>query len=105
MNGTPIRPGWALLAILLLWGLAGALDQPLINEEPAQAHSVEQAASVAMPVRLRCHVDPDEPRDPWPPSRRGKPRSNLVSLHEAREDGCEQPVWPTRSLRCVVIDE
>ena len=78
MNGTPIRPGWALVAILLLWGLAGALDQPLSDEESAQAHSVEQAASVAMPVRLRCHVDPDEPRDPWPPSRRGEPRSTLV---------------------------
>jgi hypothetical protein len=105
MNGTPIRPGWALLAILLLWGLAGALDQPLSDEESAQALSIRHAASVAMPVRLRCQVDPDEPRDPWPPSRRGEPRSSLVSLHEAKGDGCQQPVWPTRSLRCVVIDE
>ena len=105
MNRTPIRPGWALLAILLLWGLAGALDQPLSDEESAQAPSIGHAASVAMPVRLRCHVDPDESRDPWPPSRRGEPRSSLVSLHEATGDGCQQPVWPTRSLRCVVIDE
>ena len=105
MNGTPIRPGWALVAILLLWGLAGALDQPLSDEESAQALSIGHAASVAMPVRLRCQVDPDEPRDPWPPSRRGEPRSSLVSLHEATGDGCQQPVWPTRSLRCVVIDE
>ena len=105
MNGTPIRPGWALLAVPLLWGLARALDQPLFDEESAQAPFIEHEASVAKPLRLRCQVDPYEPRDPWPPSRRGEPRSSLVSLHEARGDGCQQPVWPARSLRCVVIDE
>ena len=29
MNPAPISPGWALVAIFLLWGLAGALDQPV----------------------------------------------------------------------------
>ena len=62
MNEFSISPGWALVATFLLWGLAGALDQPLIDEEPAEALPVERAKPVAPPVRLLCHVDQNEPR-------------------------------------------
>ena len=70
MNEFSISPGWALVAIFLLWGLAGALVQPLIDEEPAQALPVEQAKPFASPVRLLCHADQDEPPAPGPPSAR-----------------------------------
>mgnify|MGYP000507024898 CR=1 FL=1 len=69
MNESSVSPGWALVAIFFLWGLAGALDQPLIDEEPAEALPVERAKPVAPAVRLPCHVEPDESRAPWPPSR------------------------------------
>lgn len=106
MNESSISPGWALVAIFLVWGLAGALDQPLLDEEPAEALPVEQAKPVASPpVRLLCHVDQDEPRDPWPPSQRGVPHISLVSFRAAQGDRHQQPVWPFRSLRCFVIDE
>ena len=39
MNPAPISPGWALVAIALLWGLAGALDQ-------VPAHDAERVAWV-----------------------------------------------------------
>lgn len=106
MNESSISSGRALVAIFLLWGLAGALDQPLPDEEPAEVLPVEQAAPVASPsVRLLCHVDQDEPRDPWPPSQRGVTHISLVSFRAAQGDRHQQPVLPFRSMRCFVIDE
>lgn len=106
MNESAISPGSALVAIFLLWGLASALDQPLLDEEPAQALPVEQAKPVASPpVRLLCHVDQDEPRIPWPPPQRGVPHISLVSFRATQGDRHQQPVWPSFSLRCFVIDE
>jgi len=106
MNESAISPGWALVVIVLLWGLASALDQPLPDEEPAQALPGEQAKPVASPpVRLLCRVDQDEPRAPWPPPQRGVPHISPVSFRATQGDRHQQPVWPSRSLRCFVIDE
>ena len=105
MNESSVSPGWILVAIFLPWGLAGALDQPLIDQEPAQALPVEHAKPVAPPVRLLCHVDQGEPRGPWPPSQRGVPHISLVSFRATQGDRHQQPMWPSRSLRCFVIDE
>lgn len=106
MNESSIRPGWALVTIFLLWGLAGTLDQPLLDEEPAEALPVEQAKPVASPpVRLLCHVDQEEPRAPWPPPQRGVPHISLASFRATQGDRHQQPVWPSLSLRCFVIDE
>ena len=44
MNPAPISPGWALVAIFLLWGLAGALDQPLDDGEPSEGTAIDQPA-------------------------------------------------------------
>jgi hypothetical protein len=106
MNESAISPGWALVAIVLLWGLAGALDQPLLDEEPAEALPVEQAKPVASPpVRLLCRVDQDEPRAPRPPPQRGVPQISLVSFRASQGDRHQQPVRPSLSLHCFVIDE
>lgn len=106
MNESAISPGWALMAIVLLWGLASALDQPLLDEEPAEALPVEQAKPVASPpVRLLCHADQDEPRAPWPPPQRGVPHISVVSFRATQGDRHQQPVRPSRSLRCSVVDE
>ena len=105
MNEFSISPGWALVAVCLLLGLAGALDQPLVDEEPAQALPVEQAKPVAPPVRLLCHADQDEPQAPWPPSQRDVPQISLVSFRATQGDRPQQPMWPSRSLRCFVIHE
>ena len=105
MNESSISPGWTLVAIFLLWGLAGALDQPVIDEEPAQALPLEQAKPVAPPVRLLCHADQDEPLAPWPSTQPSVPHVSLVSFRTTQGDRHQQPLWPSRSLRCFVIDE
>lgn len=105
MNESSISPGWTLVAIFLLWGLAGALDQPLIDEEPTPALPVEKVKPVAPPVRLLCHANQGEPRAPWPASQRSVPHISRVSFHATQGDRHQQPVWPSLSLRCFVIDE
>lgn len=98
MNGDPIAPGWARLAILLLWGLASALDQPPTDAAPSPAPAIDRAVPAEGFVRLRCNVDPDEPRVQPPPI-------ILVTVHETQGDRHRQSVRHSRFLRCVVIDE
>ena len=101
----PISPGWALVAILLLWGLAGALDQPPGDAEPSPGLVIDQAAPAEPLVHLRCHFDPDGPGAQPPRHERGAPLISLVSLRESQGDRYRQLEWPSRSLRCFVIDE
>jgi hypothetical protein len=76
MNESSVPSGWLLAAVFLLWGLAGALDQLPLDQEPNKVRPVEQAQPDPPPGRLLWYVDPDEA--------------------QAR---------PPRSLRCFVIDE
>lgn len=61
MNESPIPSGWLLAVVFLLWGLAGALDQPPLDQEPAEVRPIEQAQAFAPPVQPSCCVDGDEP--------------------------------------------
>lgn len=105
MNPAPISPGWALVAIVLLWGLAGALDQPLDDGEPAAGPAIEQLGPAEPPLNLRCHLEPEDPGTPQPGYRRGEPPIRLVSFRESQGDRHRHTEWPSRSLRCFVIDE
>lgn len=60
MSAPSLHPGVALACLLVLWGLAGALDQPLADEEP-RAVTPRQAEPA---VRLLCTVDPVQVRPP-----------------------------------------
>ena len=53
MDQAQISPGWALFAIFILWGLAGALDEPIEDTGPL----VEPAAEPFRAIRLQCEVD------------------------------------------------
>lgn len=105
MNPASISPGWALIAIVLLWGLAGALDQPLDDGEPSEGHAIEQPAPAEPLLHLRCHPEPEGPGTPQPGYRRGEPLIRLVSFRESQGDRHRHTEWPSRSLRCFVIDE
>lgn len=105
MNPAPISPGWALVAFALLWGLAGAPDQPLDDGEPFAGPAIEQLGPVGPPLHLRCHPEPEGPGTPHPGYRRGEPLIRLVSFRESQGDRHRQTEWPSRSLRCFVIDE
>ena len=73
MNPAPISPGWALVAIFLLWGQAGALDQPLDDGEPSEGNAIEQPAPADLLLHLRCQPEPEGPGTPQPGDRRGEP--------------------------------
>jgi hypothetical protein len=94
MNPAPISPGWALVAIALLWGLAGALDQPLDDGEPFEGPAIEQPAPAEPLLHLRCHREPEGPGTPQPGDRRGEPLIRLVFFRESQGDRHR----PVRSL-------
>ena len=52
MDQPQISPGWALLAIFILYGLAGALDQPIEDTEQPQPPTA--TAPLVGGVRLQC---------------------------------------------------
>ena len=105
MNPAPISPGWALVAIFLLWGLAGALDQPLDGGEPSEGPAIDQPAPAEPLVHLRCHPKPEGQGTPQPGYRRGEPLIRLVSFRESQGDRHRHTECASRSLRCFVIDE
>ena len=80
MDQSPISPGWALTAIVILWGLAGALDQPL-DEGPSEQHepSAETWTSDPYPtVQLLCVRDQETPSTHLPSGAQGKVHPGLV---------------------------
>ena len=105
MNPGPISPGWALVAIVLLYWLAGALDQPLDDDAPSEGMAIEKPAPAEPLLHLRCHPGPESPGTPQPGNRRGEPLIRLVSFRESQGDRHRHTEWPSRSLRCFVIDE
>jgi hypothetical protein len=105
MNPAPISPGWALVAIFLLWGLAGALDQPLDDGAPSEGPPIDPAAPTEPLLHLRCHFEPEGPGTPQPGCRRGEPLIRLVSFLESQGDRHRQTEWRSRFLCCFVIDE
>lgn len=105
MNTAPISPGWALLVIFLLWGLVGALDQPLGDDEPSEGPAIDQPTPTEPLLHLRCHLEPDGPSTPQPGYRRCEPLIRLVSFRESQGDRHRHTECASRSLRCFVIDE
>ena len=54
MEQAQISPGWALFAILILWGLAGALDEPIEDTgSPEQPPAAEPFRAIPTAVRGR----------------------------------------------------
>lgn len=80
MDQSPISPGWALTAIVILWGLAGALDQPL-DEGPSDQHepAAETWASDSYPtVQSLCVRDQETPSTHFPTGAQGRVHPGLV---------------------------
>jgi hypothetical protein len=79
MDQSPISPGWAMTAIVILWGLAGALDQPL--EDPSDHHELPAETWISDPypaVQLLCVRDQEAPSPHFPSGAQGKPHAGLV---------------------------
>lgn len=103
---SPISPGWLLLIIFVLWGLAGKLDEPLEGWPEAEPQrAVDVAVSESPGVRLLCR--PDEAASAPPASGRdphGRFGPVLFSPSlGSRQGGPHLSFGPL--LRCVVVNE
>lgn len=80
MDQSPISPGWALTAIVILWGVAGALDQPLDNEPWDQRElPAETWISEPRPTeQLLCVQDQEQPSPHLPSGAQGMAQPHLV---------------------------
>ena len=98
-----ISPGWALVLVFVLWGLAGKLDEPLDDDmqSPAAAPAVPSGVereSVFPPIRLLCYADPPTQDG----AGLGSPRSTLVTYQHLRQTDARHNA---HRLHCVVIDD
>lgn len=103
MQQAKISPGWALLAIFILWGIAGALDQPLEGTETV-AEAEPMLASP--PIQLHCQAVAAFQEEGGAPGRTGTVDQRLrrVTASSGRLAPQMSPVPPT-ALFCLVIDE
>lgn len=107
MDQSPISPGWALTAIVILWGLAGALDQPLDEGTLAQHDATAKTwTSDSYPtVQLLCVRDQEAPSTHLPSGAQGKVQPGLVHYVVPTSDvprGMDHVASPV--LRCHVLD-
>lgn len=105
MNEPPFSPGVAIVVLLVLWGLAGAIAGPEFDAEAPKPTDVEHASTVWPPVRLLCEVDRQDPPAPQALAGVPDPRIGTASLHAAQDMQSRHDPWPGRSLRCLVLDE
>lgn len=102
MQQAPIRPGWLLLAIFLLWGIAGGLDQPLQASETDTETDPMQAMP---PIRLHCQPAVAFPNEDTTTGRASRPDRARVLLTAAPVRAGQALAVPPTALFCLVIDE
>ena len=102
MDQAQISPGWALLAILVLWGLAGALDEPIEDTGPPKQPA---AAEPFRAIRLQCEVDDVAASSDVLTDRRPVEVSLASFRMPARALELQPRRQPPTTLRCLVIDE
>ena len=102
MDQAQISPGWALFAILILWGLAGALDEPIEDSGPLEQ---PPAAEPFRAIRLQCEVD-DVAASGDVLAERHPIAVSLASFRiQAGAPAPQARRPPPTALRCLVIDE
>jgi len=104
MNRPLLSPGWALVIVFLLWGLAGALEEPFAvgRVSGAEAPWIPSARL----VRLACEPDFSEGPEvyrPGNPGNRDTLRPSLVTFRTAGA-GCPASEQPVGTFRCHFID-
>lgn len=102
MPRASISPGWGLLAIFILWGIAGGLDQPL---QASEAYAETEPTQAMPPIRLHCQpvaAFPDEDTTTGKARSADRPR---VLLTAAPVRARRALAVPPTALFCLVIDE
>ena len=96
---------WHLLALLLLWGLAGKLDEPPEGwpDENAEVYTTEARPPGPQPVHLHCAVDPMGPHA-HRSTRRRPPGADLVSF-QPHHLTTREPTPRVVHLECLVATD
>ncbi|WP_295639286.1 hypothetical protein [uncultured Methylibium sp.] len=102
MDQAQISPGWAVFAILILWGVAGALDEPIEDTVPPEP---PPAAETFRAIRLQCEVDDVAASGDVLTERRPIEVSLASFRIPARAPAPQPRRLPPTTLRCLVIDE
>lgn len=107
MDQSQTGSGWALTAIVLLWGLAGALDQPL-DEVPSETREAVAETWTSDPyptVQLLCVQDEETPSTRLHSGAEGEVQPGLVHHVLSTGDvprGMDHIASPV--LRCHVLN-
>ena len=102
MDQARISPCWTLLAILILWGRAGALDEPI---EDIGSPEQPPAAEPLRAIRLQCEVDDGAASGDVLTERRPIEVSLASFRIPAGAPAPQRRRPPSTTLRCLVIDE
>lgn len=104
MRGELIKPGWLLLIILALWGIAGKLDEPLDESDPEpMASAIMDSAEEASfpPIHLLCYLDERaRGHDSSVPG-----AASLTSFQPSQQPSRGGVIGNGRQLPCVVADD
>ena len=102
MDQAQISPGWVAFAIFILWGLAGALDEPIEDVGPPER---PVASEPFRAIRLQCQVD-DVAASGDVLTERRPIEASLASFRIPGGTLAPQPRrLPPTILHCLVIDE
>lgn len=97
MTAPSPSPAASFSFLLAMWGLAGALDQPLADEQPQAVVPVRAGQA----VQLRCNPEPGRMQPPSAPLRVATRLFRAPCIAPAIEQGgvpCGMPLY----LQCVI---
>ena len=98
------KPGWLVLVLFVLWGIAGKLDEPPEGFDPeptASAITVASEEAVFPPIHLLCYLDEGHggPNGPRPDA------VVLTSFQPAQRGVAADVSIASRRLQCVVTND
>ena len=106
MNQSSNSYGWTLAAIAVLWGLAGALDQPLDESQQADQHEparlADEPAALTPTVLLRCAREHDSSMTHAPRGSDAFPEGRIRVVGSI--GGASSAVVAFPVLRCQVLN-
>ncbi|WP_128002372.1 MULTISPECIES: hypothetical protein [Piscinibacter] len=104
MDADLTKPGWLVLVLFVLWGIAGKLDEPPEGFDPeptASAITVASEEAVFPPIHLLCYLD--EGRGGHTSPKSGV--AVLTSFQPSQHASPGRVTGQSRLLQCVVSDD
>jgi len=96
MKESPISPGVVIVVLALLWGLAGGVAGPELDDEHRVPKRVEPVSQAWLPHSLLCETDRQHPPAPQAPASDADPLTDAVQhmrvpATSGQRSGCAAP--------------